>query len=311
MRGTIDTQSGGDCGETVAPTVEKEIFFTASRRYRRNASGALGMDEVFYLNDDFSETAKEYILHCFAFGVSRWGSEWSIQKEYSDYISFNFFLEGGVIIKTREETYSVNAGDLLIARRSPLVMATPRGGMARKYCLLLSNTVIQSAICDLLENGDPCVLRMTEPEKISDCMEKILEQVKTGTSRRILDSLIFDFLQEVRDQNRFRAPSPMLLDTALDILRKNDFKLSRVQLARQCHVSSRTLTRIFDRHLHAPPGQYIVRCRMEKAVRMLSFSQEPIKKIADECGFSSPMFFARVFRQHYGCAPSEFRKRKQ
>ena len=287
-----------------------EIFFRPHRTYRCNADGETGMDETFYMNEDLPSSTLGNILHCFAFGISRWGSNWSINKEYGQYISFNFFLAGGVIIQTRESTMEVRSGDLLIARRSPLVMRTPPGGMAQKYCLLLSNTMIQSAICDLWGHNDPCVLHPAEPEKIGSALEKIAEYVKKGDSRKQLELLIFAFLQEVCRQHRQREKIPELLEKAQSILKKEDYRLSRAELADRCQVSPRTLTRIFARCLNCSPGQYIIKCRLEKAARMLSFSSAPVKTIAAECGFSSPMFFAREFRQHYHCTPTAFRRRE-
>ena len=46
----------------------------------------------------------------------------------------------------------------------------------------------------------------------------------------------------------------------------------------------------------------------EKAQQMLCISN--IKQIAYEAGFSSPMFFSREFRQHYGMTPSAFRHKQ-
>ena len=288
----------------------REIAFSPWHTNRKNSCGETGMDEIFYMNKDLVEQAKERILHCFAFGVSRWGSDWCIKKEYGRYISFNFFLEGGVIIQTSEETFSVKAGDLLIARRSPLQMRTPPGGMARKYCLLLSNTTIPAAICDFLMPADPGILHVREPQKITAALERIGEYVKCGSSRRELEALLFAFLLEVQEQVQKCNLLPPLLEKALEILKKKDFRLSRSDLARECGVSQRTLTRLFDRYLHAPPGQYIIRCRLEKAARLLSISNEPVKNIACECGFSSPMFLAREFKKHYCCTPTEYRQQK-
>ena len=287
-----------------------EILFTPRRTIRKNHNGELGMDETFYMNNDFSGSAKSDILHCLACGVSRWGGDWCIEKEYRDYISFNLFLEGSVFIQTQDGTRKVNAGDLLIARRKSLLMRTPSGGMAKKYCLLLSNTLIQSTICDFIAPDDPGVLSVNDPAAVAKAMEAIIEYVKNGSSRRQLNLLIFDFLQEVREQQQQRNFLPPLLEKALGILRQSEFKISRFELAQACNISPRTLTRLFDHYLHTPPGQYIIRCRMEKAARMLTIGNEPVKTVAGECGFSSPMFFAREFRKYYHCPPSKYRKQK-
>ncbi|MBQ8716369.1 MAG: AraC family transcriptional regulator, partial [Clostridia bacterium] len=39
----------------------------------------------------------------------------------------------------------------------------------------------------------------------------------------------------------------------------------------------------------------------------LRTTSESIAAIADQLGFESPEYFARVFRKHMGCSPSAFR----
>lgn len=288
---------------------EEKIFFTPRHIIRKNHLGHPGEDETFYLNNDFAESASVNILHCFAFGVSRWGEEWSIDKEFDRYISFNFFLEGGIILQSARSTLQAKAGDLVIARRTPVTLRTPPGGMAVKYCLLLSSNATQNAICDQIAPHDPAVLTMRDPEKITALLENIYKLIKNGSSRKELDTAIFTFLREVQQQQQRKPSTSALLDKALYILRQKNFRLSRSELAQECKVDPRTLTRLFVRHLDTPPGQYIIRCRLEKAAQMLCLSDEPVKKIADECGFSTPMFFAREFRQHFACTPTEYRKK--
>lgn len=295
---------------TIEPTTfNEELVFYPRHIVKLKANGELGMDETFYINSGLQETAQENILHCFAFGESLWNCNWKLEKEYSRYISFNFILEGKLIIKTKDSEFVASQGDLLIARRIPLTMETPSKSKVKKYCLLLSNTLIQSAICDLLAPCDPSVIKLSMPEKISSLLEKIGNTIKNNPSKTTLELLLFEFLQEIRQQRTLTNKFPSTLETALSIIRKRAYKISRCELSEQCNVSLRTLTRMFSQYLNTSPSQYIIKCRLEKAASMLSFSNEPIKNIADECGFSSPMFFAREFKQHYNCTPKEFKKK--
>lgn len=48
--------------------------------------------------------------------------------------------------------------------------------------------------------------------------------------------------------------------------------------------------------------------RIDKAKRFLRYSSDPIQKIGYICGFESPSYFAKRFREESGYTPSEYRK---
>jgi len=50
------------------------------------------------------------------------------------------------------------------------------------------------------------------------------------------------------------------------------------------------------------------RLRLEKAARLLRYTDQKLTDIALECGFSSSATFSRAFRTGYATSPSEFRK---
>src|SRR5580704_5929436 len=50
------------------------------------------------------------------------------------------------------------------------------------------------------------------------------------------------------------------------------------------------------------------RLRLEKAARLLRFSDQNLTDIALDCGFSSSATFSRAFRSGYDISPSQFRK---
>ena len=49
--------------------------------------------------------------------------------------------------------------------------------------------------------------------------------------------------------------------------------------------------------------------RVERARHYLAGSAAPLRRVAEECGFSDEFHLSRVFKQHTGLTPSEFRKR--
>ncbi|WP_138992842.1 chromate resistance protein ChrB domain-containing protein [Larkinella sp. C7] len=68
---------------------------------------------------------------------------------------------------------------------------------------------------------------------------------------------------------------------------------------------SREFSRYFD---DLSFGEYIRKLRIEKAIQLLETSTHSLSEIGYLTGFSDQSHFTRIFRQHTGKSPSEFRK---
>jgi AraC-like DNA-binding protein len=66
---------------------------------------------------------------------------------------------------------------------------------------------------------------------------------------------------------------------------------------------------VFRKVLHQSPVAYLTDYRVQRSAELLCDTALPVTEIALQCGFSSPSYFAEVFRERMGFAPSEYRKR--
>ncbi|NDV94880.1 AraC family transcriptional regulator [Dysgonomonas sp. 521] len=81
------------------------------------------------------------------------------------------------------------------------------------------------------------------------------------------------------------------------------------QLADKASLSCFHFHRIFTKLKGETPHNFIRRCRVEKAARLIQSGQYLfLHEIAYECGFSTQSLFVRTFRKYYGISPHEFRK---
>lgn len=57
------------------------------------------------------------------------------------------------------------------------------------------------------------------------------------------------------------------------------------------------------------PNNYILNYRLKYAATMLrKYPDMPVAEIGDKCGFSSPVYFGRCFKNQYGTTPQNYRK---
>lgn len=53
---------------------------------------------------------------------------------------------------------------------------------------------------------------------------------------------------------------------------------------------------------------YIRKCRLDYSMQLLRDGDISVIEVSERCGFASPSYFSRVFKKHFGLAPSEIRR---
>lgn len=84
-------------------------------------------------------------------------------------------------------------------------------------------------------------------------------------------------------------------------------ELSVQDIAAKLGCSADYLSHLFHTETKERLTHYIQRIRIEGAILALETTALTISEIAYASGFSDPAYFARVFRQHKGVAPQDFR----
>ena len=95
-------------------------------------------------------------------------------------------------------------------------------------------------------------------------------------------------------------------EAAASFIRRNlvDPTLSAGRVAAALGVSERQVSRIFSPH--GGVARWITDQRLERARhRLTSGAGRSVSQVARQCGFSSPSYFARVFKQRFGVSPSD------
>ena len=85
--------------------------------------------------------------------------------------------------------------------------------------------------------------------------------------------------------------------------------LSTARLAAEAGMSERSLLRHYAASTGTTPARAVERLRIEAACRALSDTAEPIKRIAQRCGFGSEETMRRSFARLQGVSPQDYRQR--
>jgi AraC family transcriptional regulator len=99
------------------------------------------------------------------------------------------------------------------------------------------------------------------------------------------------------------------INRVIDYIRENlDRQVKLEELAKVACFSEFHFHRIFSAVSGETLNGFTNRLRLEKAARLLRYSDQNLTDIALDCGFSSSATFARAFRSGYETSPSQFRK---
>lgn len=162
--------------------------------------------------------------------------------------------------------------------------------------LLLSNSVIDYLHYKILSgNSKSCRLEMDDT-----VFELLYEILNNFTDISILENR----------KNHYQSYQLPLVERAKEYIH-NNFKedIGLQQIAENCFASPFHFSRIFRKFTLQSPYQYLLNTRLKHSEILLKGTTIPIAEVAVSSGFSSPDYFATVFKKKYKLMPTDYRKK--
>lgn len=101
------------------------------------------------------------------------------------------------------------------------------------------------------------------------------------------------------------------LQRLITIVEKNhsDESFDVRKLAKEIGLCRRQLHRRLRKSVNQSPRRFITTYRLHRAVTLMQRRNTTIAEIAYQCGFNTPNYFCKVFRDEFGCTPSSYREK--
>lgn len=120
-------------------------------------------------------------------------------------------------------------------------------------------------------------------------------------------TVLFTYIQEAYESDV--AQDDPTINYVFDLASKIEGSLGRSNAldhaTSSIPLSRDYLVRLFKKHFHIPPKEYLQQCRMNAARNMLS-SGLSVKETAYRCGFQDELYFSRFFHQREGVSPKQY-----
>ena len=145
---------------------------------------------------------------------------------------------------------------------------------------------------------------------ITDLLHLLLvrldEQLAPG-SRAICEAMILDLLTPAAGQSEVRLPGSDLLSPIVATVTRDPADARTLgEWAAQQGVSTKTLSRAFEKDAGMTFGRWVAAVRAERAIHMLAAGELP-EDVAEAVGYRSVSAFGAAFRRTTGRTPGAFR----
>jgi AraC family transcriptional regulator, arabinose operon regulatory protein len=109
---------------------------------------------------------------------------------------------------------------------------------------------------------------------------------------------------------RHEAPPDTVVRMGLAInymVRRRDEHIHIPEVARIVNLSTSHFCAVFRRVTGFAPLDYFNRLKIRRACELLDTTSLPLKRIAEELGFTDALYLSRVFRKVHGMSPTDYR----
>lgn len=217
-----------------------------------------------------------------------------------------YFLSDGGVRCHGDEEYAIRKGDIHLAR--PGDVSHTKGAFETLY----GKFGADGSLAALL---DECPRQFTprDGEKVRSLLDTLIAHYERGGSGSlayytVLLTLI-DTVTGDATRQRFAMPGHAAVsDAAAYIESRFAEPLTLEDIAAHAHLSPSYLHACFKKVYHVTPRDYLMRCRVSAAKKLLGDGRVTLEHIADVCGFSSQPYFTKVFRELTGSTPGAYRK---
>lgn len=184
-----------------------------------------------------------------------------------------------------DEVGKVGAGYLEQAQRTAIVSITVctraaiRGGISPAVAYQISDFYMQKL--------DEC----TGAASMIDCRNRAIRALTERVRQKKEQKKVSTYVEACCDYVEKHYREKIYLD----------------DIAEKMGISPTYLSRLFSKEKGTTLQEYIIKVRVQRAANLLTYSDSPISKIGDYVGFPSQSYFGRIFKQHTGLTPKEYR----
>ncbi|MBM6804298.1 AraC family transcriptional regulator [Mediterraneibacter glycyrrhizinilyticus] len=224
------------------------------------------------------------------------------QEEENTHNSYYFELELYQLVK---EGNTEKLKKFLNATRPPLKEGKMAASPLRHAKNVFISVVTKAGMMGAIPGG-------VDVEKTYQLMDYYIQECEQLTKIERINQLqyvmLLDFCQRSGEHHIPDGISHDVYKCMTYIREHTNESISIEDAAASVNRSSSYMMKHFKNELGINMGAYIMRCKLEEAKSLLTYSEKSLAEISSYLCFSSQSYFQNVFKKQYGVTPLQYRK---
>ncbi len=188
-------------------------------------------------------------------------------------------------------------------------LAIREGKMAQTSLRHTKNLFITTATKVGIMGAIPGGVDIEKTYQLVDYYIQECEQLRTiDEIHHLMYIMVMDFCQRCGESRIPEGISPDVYKCMTYIRNHINETISVDDAAAHINRSSSYIMKHFKSELGIHIGAYIMRCKLEEAKSLLTYSEKTLAEISSYLCFSSQSYFQNVFKKQYGITPLQYRK---
>jgi two-component system response regulator YesN len=147
-------------------------------------------------------------------------------------------------------------------------------------------------------------------ENLGFTLEKSHFVLKSETYEDVVNESLYvlDLMLAAYEQMNAQQETDIAHQMKQYILAHSHLQLSLEQMADLYGLTPHYLSKVFKEEFKLSYIDYLTKCRIEKAKRLMAESDKSLKEIAYEIGYNDPNYFSRVFKKVCQLSPTQYKE---